>query len=317
MPTDCLKTRPTVTQRALHQRTHGTPRSVYRRSARKGLRPICTAHLRIARRAGAQNDLRAYEGRHAKRKGQKFGLQLRSKAAQRRFTALSMAAVKKAAMGRAEACRLHIEWALRQPGANGRPISFGAAAEKLNERNIQSVKGARWWGTQVKSMATRLGLNPPRPRLCPEAARPYVNAVWKKQPHFTVTQVIRSLAPTVILGERMTSTLLSECRHAAAKRVPVPKRLEWRIDRRTPARMPVRAVWEQHPEFTAKQVIQKLGPGQEDFVQLGWVPKVLKQCWRASGSHRPKKWLTGRRLYHRPPRAQRCQQRVSARRRAE
>jgi len=253
----------------------------------------------------------------AKRKGQKFGLQLRSKAAQRRFTALSMAAVKKAAMGRAEACRLHIEWALRQPGANGRPISFGAAAEKLNERNIQSVKGARWWGTQVKSMATRLGLNPPRPRLCPEAARPYVNAVWKKQPHFTVTQVIRSLAPTVILGERMTSTLLSECRHAAAKRVPVPKRLEWRIDRRTPARMPVRAVWEQHPEFTAKQVIQKLGPGQEDFVQLGWVPKVLKQCWRASGSHRPKKWLTGRRLYHRPPRAQRCQQRVSARRRAE
>jgi len=133
-----------------------------------------------------------------------------TQAAQRRFTALSIAAVKKAAMRRAEACRLHIEWALRQSGANGRPISFGAAAEKLNERNIQSVKGGRWWGTQVESMATRLGLNPPRPRLCSEAARPYVNAVWKKHPHFTVTQVIRSLAPTVILGERMTSTLLSD-----------------------------------------------------------------------------------------------------------
>ena len=45
----------------------------------------------------------------AKRKGQKFGLQLRSKAERRRVAALGAAAGAKAAMERAEAYRLHVE----------------------------------------------------------------------------------------------------------------------------------------------------------------------------------------------------------------
>jgi DNA invertase Pin-like site-specific DNA recombinase len=50
----------------------------------------------------------------AKRRGRKFGVQLRSKAWQRRVSALGRAALSKAAMERAEAYRLHIEWAFRR-----------------------------------------------------------------------------------------------------------------------------------------------------------------------------------------------------------
>src|SRR6266853_293396 len=80
----------------------------------------------------------------AKRKGQKFGLALRTKAERRRVVALGIAACAKAAMERAEAYRLHVEWALRQPGVNGRPISFCSAARILNERNIESPMGGIW-----------------------------------------------------------------------------------------------------------------------------------------------------------------------------
>src|SRR6202158_1853525 len=98
----------------------------------------------------------------AKRKGQKFGIALRSNAWKRRVIALAHAAASKAAMERAEAYRLHIEWALRQPGVFGRPISFRSAANKLNERNIESAMGARWSGQQLMRMGIRLGLQAPR-----------------------------------------------------------------------------------------------------------------------------------------------------------
>jgi hypothetical protein len=82
----------------------------------------------------------------AKRKGRKLGLALRSKAWQRRVSALGRAALSKAAVEGAEAYRLHIEWALRQPGMCGRPISRRAPANKLNERNIESAMGGCWSG---------------------------------------------------------------------------------------------------------------------------------------------------------------------------
>ena len=97
----------------------------------------------------------------AKRRGKKFGLQLRSKAWQRQVSALGRAALSKAATERAEAYRLHIEWAFRQPGVDGRPISYRAAAERLNERNIESPMGRRWVGHQLRRMARRLGLYHP------------------------------------------------------------------------------------------------------------------------------------------------------------
>src|SRR5271170_6466393 len=74
----------------------------------------------------------------AKSQGQKFGLQLRSKAWQRRVSALGRAALIQAANERAQAFRVYIEWALGQAGLPGRPISFRGAAIKLNERNIET-----------------------------------------------------------------------------------------------------------------------------------------------------------------------------------
>src|ERR1700683_3808070 len=79
----------------------------------------------------------------SKSKGRKFTLQTCSLAVRRRIRSASIAARKKAAAERLEAHRLHIEWAFRQPSTHGagRPISYNAAAAKLNERNIESLTG--------------------------------------------------------------------------------------------------------------------------------------------------------------------------------
>ena len=74
----------------------------------------------------------------------KFGLRhpmKRSKTFRRRLQALAIAAKRKAALERAEAYRVHIEWALNHAGRFGRPISFRAAAGKLNERQLPIIYG--------------------------------------------------------------------------------------------------------------------------------------------------------------------------------
>lgn len=94
----------------------------------------------------------------AKARGQKLGQAARSKAHQRRVSAVAAVAIQKAAIKRAEGFRTQIMWALRQPGIRGRPISYQAAADQLNERTISSITGGRWsWG-QVRQLARRLGL---------------------------------------------------------------------------------------------------------------------------------------------------------------
>jgi DNA invertase Pin-like site-specific DNA recombinase len=55
----------------------------------------------------------------AKKRGTKFGLELRSKAERRRVAALGRAAKTRQALERAQANRMYIEWALQQPGING------------------------------------------------------------------------------------------------------------------------------------------------------------------------------------------------------
>jgi hypothetical protein len=58
----------------------------------------------------------------AKRRGKKSGLQLRSKSERRRVSALGRAVLVQEAIERAEAYRVHIEWAFRQPGLDGDPF---------------------------------------------------------------------------------------------------------------------------------------------------------------------------------------------------
>src|SRR5262249_32201126 len=73
-----------------------------------------------------------------------------------------------------------------------KPITPRAAANKLNERNIESCMGTHWVGEQVMRMALRLGINHPR-RLPREVARARVRAMWKQNPEVTGDQVLAGL----------------------------------------------------------------------------------------------------------------------------
>ena len=219
----------------------------------------------------------------AKRQGQKFGLALRPKAERRRVSAMGVAACAKAAMERAEAYRLHVEWALRQPGMKGRPIAFTAAATKLNERDIESPMGGQWRGIQLQRVALRLGLSHPVAALRRGAALPRVQALWKQHPEFTGEQVIKSLGLRHLLGIGRARELLRECRRAAAERSAAHKKVGWWLDNRTAARIRISAICKRHPDYTAKHVLKILGP--EHSVRLRWINQVMNECWQPLGRH--------------------------------
>jgi DNA invertase Pin-like site-specific DNA recombinase len=232
-----------------------------------------------------------------KHKGEKFGF-ARSKSLLRRVHPLGVAAHKKATMERTEACRAHIEWALRQPGVNARPITFHAAAKMLNDRNIESCTGGRWVGQQLLIMALRLGIRHPH-RMPYAVARAAVRTIWDRHPEVSGKEVLAILRREHVISTGRAQTLLRECRMAAVRRSPIQKRMGWRIDFRTPARVRVGSIWKRHPEFTAQQVLEKLGT--QYSVNRGWVQRILKQCWVASGRHGKRQLHVGRRLYNDRP----------------
>jgi hypothetical protein len=133
----------------------------------------------------------------AKAKGMKFGLARCSKARRRGVIAMGHAALRKAEAERAEAYRLHIEWAFRQPSVFGgeRPISFSGAAAKLNDRNIASPMGGRWTASTLKRMGGLLGLDHPAGMVPTAAVRDRVRELWRENPEITSKQV-RACPPT-------------------------------------------------------------------------------------------------------------------------
>ena len=126
-----------------------------------------------------------------KERGQVLGFATRSPAQQRRLRSRARAGVQRAARDRAEAYRVHIEWALRQPAIYGtrRPISFRAAANQLNARHLPSPYGRRWDSHQLMQMARRLGLDHPRGHLLRAEAQALVQTLWKRYPHYTGTYI--------------------------------------------------------------------------------------------------------------------------------
>jgi DNA invertase Pin-like site-specific DNA recombinase len=128
----------------------------------------------------------------AQSQGRKFGLQLRPKSWQRKVSALGRAAIVRQAMERTRAYRVHVEWALRQPGVNGEPISFRGAANKLNERDIESPTGGHWRGHALQRMARRLGLDHPLGYLTDDVVHARVKALWGEHPDCTALQVVAS-----------------------------------------------------------------------------------------------------------------------------
>ncbi len=63
-------------------------------------------------------------------------------------------------MERAEAYRVHIEWALRHQDKFGRPISLNAAADKVNERHLQSPMGGRWYSNRSPEPGREVSIPP-------------------------------------------------------------------------------------------------------------------------------------------------------------
>jgi hypothetical protein len=158
------------------------------------------------------------------------------KAEQRRISALGLAAKSKAAMERAEAYRVHLEWAPNHPGSFGWPIAFRGAAEKLNERQLPSPTGGRWCSMNVCAMACRLGLRERPSRLAREVLQGRVRAVWKKHPDLTGSQLIRNLRSEHPMGTTQAWDLLTECRQAALKHSTAHKQVGWRLDPKTATR---------------------------------------------------------------------------------
>lgn len=232
----------------------------------------------------------------AKRKGRKFGQQLRKKGAQRRISALGRAALIKLAMEQAEAYRPYIEWALRQPGRHGvEPISFRAAARELNQRNIESCTGRRWTGQQLQRMARRLGLKHPLGYLPDNVARARVHELWNRNPGITSKQVIASIGLEHRLGVERAYRYLQECRRAAATRALKRSRVAWNVDRYPTTRARVQHIWKLHPEFTGQQVLDMLGPGYP--VRIARVQQILTECWRAAEPLSVRQRRVGRRFY--------------------
>ena len=227
-------------------------------------------------------------------------LMLHSRAHRRRLGVLAKVAMRKAALERAEAYRVHIEWALRQPGGYGRPISVNEAAKRLNEQNIESPLGGRWGHANLAPMVHRLGLHHPSFLLPTESLRPRVRAIWKEHPECTERELFKRLSAELgpdygRVSKKRVVRLLRECRHASARISPKLRRMAWRVDRLTAARAAVRELWKRHPEITSKQVIEALGSAHT--VKEQWVRKILGDCWRAGGRHTPAQLRAGRRMY--------------------
>jgi DNA invertase Pin-like site-specific DNA recombinase len=235
-----------------------------------------------------------------KRKGKLFGFQNLSKSKQQRIRSLGKAARAKAALERAEAYRMHIEWALRQKGLHGRRISFNAAAERLNERNLPGPYGGTWTGTQVQTMAIRLGIYHPLSFLRGDVMRATVIAAWKHHPEFSANQLIASLRLEHPLGICRTWDVLRELRADIARRSSIHRHVGWHLDRHTAARALVGKIWKRHPDMTAEEVIAQLGPGHS--VRVPWVQKVMRECWRSYARTDAKQWRIGRRRYNAPSR---------------
>jgi DNA invertase Pin-like site-specific DNA recombinase len=232
----------------------------------------------------------------AKRRGKKFGFQLRSKSWRRQVSALGRDALVKEAMERAQAYRVHIEWAFQQPGLDGGPISYRAAAQTLNARNIESPTGQRWRGHALQRMARRLGLHHPPGNLKDDVVRARVQAIWQQYPDCTAKQVVASMGAEHPLGIRRAGVYLKTVRMDAAKRSPAQKLVRWHVDRWTVTRIRIGEILKRHPEFTGKQVIENLGPDYS--VRLKWVWQVMSEYHWASTRPSPGARRKGRRFYN-------------------
>jgi DNA invertase Pin-like site-specific DNA recombinase len=208
-----------------------------------------------------------------KARGRRFGLQLRGKRWQRQVSALGRAAIVQQAFERARAHRVYIEWALKQPGPRGEPISYRAAAKQLNARDIPSPTGQRWQGHALQRMARRLGIHHPPGYLKDEVVRARVEAIWQEDRGCTVQDVVTRAGLEHPLGVKRAGRILTQVRSRAVRRSEIQRTVAWRIDRWSLMRIRIGKILKRHPRLTGKQVLKRLGP--QCPVRLIWVWQVM------------------------------------------
>lgn len=224
--------------------------------------------------------------RHPSMQSQEFRSRLQTAAA---------ASLRKAALERAEAYRVHIEWALGQPGMAGKPITFRGAGAQLNALHIPSPMGGRWNSMNVCNIAVRLKLRERPVKVPRQVLQARVFAIWKRHPDCTGDQVVTMLQPEHSICVARAQYFVKICRQKAANDTPAQRGARWQLDRKTAARIRISAIWTQHPEFTAKQVIRALR--SKHSVTLAWVQKILRECTRAATRQSAEQWRIGRRVY--------------------
>ena len=228
--------------------------------------------------------------------GRKFGLQLRPKSWQRKVSALGRAALVREANDRAQAYRVYIEWALQQPGREGRLISFRGAAIRLNERNVKTPLGGTWRGHHIQRMARRLRIDHPLARMPKGVARARVQTLYKQNPMLKADELVATVGLAHPLWARTAYALLKECHEDAARRSQVHQRVGWRLDHRTANRIRIGELWKRRPELTGEQVIEKLSLGPD--VPLKWVQRIMNDSWKAYEKPTGKRRRAGRKIYN-------------------
>lgn len=204
----------------------------------------------------------------------------RSKAFLRRLRTRSRAGVRKAAMERAEAYRVHIEWALNNRDRYGNPISFSGAAEKLNDQHLPSPMGRLWCWRTVRDIALRLGFHPRRAFVATDELQARVDSTFKQHPGWTAQRIVANSGIERSVGIVRAWAAVKRSRQSVAKNHWAQKRVGWPLDRYTVSRIRISEIWKQHPEIPARQVLRRLGP--KHSVRLHWVQKILSDCFQTS-----------------------------------
>lgn len=217
----------------------------------------------------------------------------RTRAFRKKLQASQAAAHHNAAIERAEAFRPYIEWVFRQPGRDGRPISYHGAAERLNDQNIESPWGKRWSGEQLRRMAPRIGLSHPPGYLNDDWVRARVRDLWKQNPECTVKGIIAAMGGAHPLGLVRAWAHLQATRMSAARRSAAHRRIGWKVDRWTAIRIRICEILRLHPHLFGRQVLAKLGPAHS--VRLQWVWHVMHQYRRGYARRIPKQRPISRR----------------------
>jgi DNA invertase Pin-like site-specific DNA recombinase len=205
---------------------------------------------------------------------------MKSKAFLRRIVRLSNAARQRSAMERATAYRMHIEWALSQRGRFNRPISYNAAAEKLNEQKLPSPMGGQWCSTSVANMAHRLGLKYRTPWMTSDQLQVRVRALFTQNRGIATSELMAEIKKVSPLGSVRAWTFLKSVRQEAARRSAIQRRMGWPVDRKTATRIRIASIWRRRPDIIARRVIEILGPDHP--ASVSWVRDLLKGLSRAA-----------------------------------